>query len=731
VLAVILVGLPLLALPTQGLGQFRAVAGLTTGSLSPELLPAVLLAVLWVVWVQFLVCVAVEAHSLRRGSGLPPRAWPATAWQQDFVRKHVSRIALAVPVRDVRRARAAPVRARRRPPTSPAPATGPRTRVTWIPGADAQPEKEPASALESSAVPAPPPAGAGGGFVRRGDVTNAPLLSAGLVHALTALRDRRAMMRAAGEPVPLPDADALTVEASARIGADESGAAFLDGILRWLSYSMAVADRPPLRLLAARLTGETLELVLDEPRRDLPSPLASTSDPRRWTVSRQARIPAADAPAAAPALVAVGGDGIGRVLVDLGACRGVVCVTGEPNPVRSVVAAIGLELLTARWSDAATVTLVGFGRQLAPLGGHRVTCVDSLGEALGELTGRLERAEDAVHEESSAPASRLVIGGGASPVAQEVVVLAAPPSEAELALLSRFFGRAPLVVLVAGDTPAAVWRFALGADGVLDIGPLRHRVGAQAVSAATFRELVRLVEAEVGPGSAVLPSAVASRTPRPVDPGDVPVVLHLLGKPRITGDVGPMTLQDMELATFLAFRRTASFEDVVATLLPRGVDAAEPARLVERLQHRLGPGTDGRPRLVLDDGVLRLSPEVQTDWHVLLSWTQRVDEEAVSAVSGLLSGTPLTPWPRGRYGWLVLEPLTHVIQPWHVDWCIRRADEHLAAGNPRTAVRALAAGLRVAPQSGALWSRLQRCVRPHRDTGAGVVHASPSARVPV
>src|SRR5205823_7105070 len=137
-----------------------------------------------------------------------------------------------------------------------------------------------------------------------------------------------------------PDGDAAGVEVAVRLGADAAGAEFLDRALRQLAAAVAEQDRPVPEIYAARLATDALELLLAVPRENAPPPFVAESDGGRWVLDRRRGPPAAaDAAAPLPGLVSIGGDGHGRVFVDLEAAGGAICVEGDLNRARSVVAA--------------------------------------------------------------------------------------------------------------------------------------------------------------------------------------------------------------------------------------------------------------------------------------------------------------------------------------------------------------------------------------------------------
>ena len=557
------------------------------------------------------------------------------------------------------------------------------------------------------------------------DLVGAELLAAGVIEALIALRRRRARQRRPGTAVPLPDAEAASAEVAVRLGADAAGADFLDRALRTLSRALADRDRQVPEIYAARLSQDALELLLAVPLDQAPAPFVAENAGARWVLDRSTPLPPTDGLAAPlPGLVSVGGDGHGRIFVDLEAAGGAICVAGELDRARSVVAAAAVELVTNRWSDDMRVTLVGFGPALAPLSEHRLRCVDTLDEVIVEgVTDRLSAGRQALAASGidSVLTGRVrgLRGEGLTP---DFLVLASPPAPEQLAELqdwARSAGRAPLGVLIAGDAPAARWRFEIGADGMLDTGVLGVTVGAQLLSARSYAALARLLRAEapVPEPAAPMPLAVAAapELPRPVDPDREPaVLLRVFGEPAVDGTdrLLPGTPLALEIAGYLALTGGVTPRALAASVWPYGVTVAERDATLARVADWLGTDGAGRPRLRTDpDGRLRLSEDVQLDWHLFVALAARGGDEDVLRALELARGPLVEPHLPRRYTWIARDPVSREMPAYVTDIAHRAALGYRAAGRLDGAIAAARAGLRVEPDSGQLWDDLVESVR--------------------
>jgi hypothetical protein len=570
------------------------------------------------------------------------------------------------------------------------------------------------------------------------DLVGAELLAAGVLEVLVALRRRRAANRRANSAVPLPDAEAAAAEVAVRLGADSAGADFLDRALRTLARSLAERDRPVPEVYAARMSTEALELLLAVPQEQAPHPFVAENDGSRWVLDRSTPLPGTEGAAAPlPGLVSLGGDGHGRVFVDLESSGGAICVAGDLDRARSVVAAAAVELVTNRWSDDIRVTLVGFGSALAPISEHRLRCVDTLEEVVEGVTDRLS----AGRQELSASGIDSVLtgrvrglrGDGLTP---DFLVLANPPAPEQLAELqdwTRSTRRAPLGILIAGEVPTARWRFEIDDRGMLDTGVLGVTVGAQLLTPRSYAALARLIRSEVAaaepaavppapvwaPVSAVVeepaPELALPVPPRAVDPGREPaVLLRIFGEPAVEGTdrLVPGTPLALEIAGYLALTGGVTPRALAASVWPYGVTAAERDATLARVGEWLGTDAAGQPRLRLDeDGRLRLSDEIQLDWHLFLALAARGDESDVLRALELARGPLLDPHLPRRYTWIARDAVAHEMPEVVADVAHRAAAGYRAAGRLDGAVAAARAGLRVEPASGLLWDDLVEAVR--------------------
>ena len=266
-------------------------------------------------------------------------------------------------------------------------------------------------------------------------------------------------------------------------------------------------------------------------------------------------------------------------------------------------------------------------------------------------------------------------------------------------------------------------------------------VGAQLLSARSYAALARLLRSEAAalaadraaavawPPPAAEEPAAAPGLPRPVDPDTEPAVLvRVFGEPAATG-TQPGTPLALEIVSYLALTGGVSPRTLAASIWPYGVTVAERDATLSRVADWLGTDAAGRPRLRRDDdGRLRLSEEVQLDWHLFVALAQRGGEEDVLRALELVRGPLVEPHLPRRYAWVARERVAHELPAYVVDVAHRAAAAYLAASRPDGAVAAARAGLRADPQSGLLWDDLVAASRERDgEVGAARVGAERAA----
>jgi hypothetical protein len=192
------------------------------------------------------------------------------------------------------------------------------------------------------------------------------------------------------------------------------------------------------------------------------------------------------------------------------------------------------------------------------------------------------------------------------------------------------------------------------------------------------------------------------------------VLLRIFGEPAVDGTdrLLPGTPLALEIAGFLALSGGVTPRALAASVWPYGVTVAERDATLARVGDWLGAGADGQARLRLDeDGRLRLSDDVQLDWHLFVALAERGDESDVLRALELTRGPLVEPHLPRRYTWIARDPVAHEMPAFVADVAHRAATGYLAAGRLDGAIAAARAGLRVEPASGVLWDDLVQAIR--------------------
>jgi hypothetical protein len=546
------------------------------------------------------------------------------------------------------------------------------------------------------------------------ELAAAALLAAGVLSALGRRRREQLWHRAFGRQVAVPvrPAPAAAAEMALRLAADEPSARMIDTSLRHLSQALAVQGRALPTVFAAHVGGHNLDLWVAPPDPGAPAPWVAVGDGQVW------RLPLAVAPgldpdqvtgtpAPYPGLVSIGTDATGRVLVDLESAQGLIAITGEPQRVQAVLAAITVELVSSRWSAPVTITLVGFGADLTVLAPGQVTAVGTLAEALPALLARAELADESL---------------AAQPWAPHYLISAVSPSADEreqLLTLARAGPAAAAGYVIAGDIAGATWTWEITEQGRLRAGLLGLDVQAQLLppeQRAAVVDLFRMAEQVEGMAlSAPLPDAAPAGHLTPGSAAQVDIAL--LGRTRVNapGMIEPDRLGlATELVAFLATHPGGVHPNVLAAAIwPRGVTREVRDAALARARDWLGTDDIGRPHLATDaSGRLRLGSQVRVDWQVFCALTARAagggrdEEAALEQALSLVSGPFMDGREPGGYAWLAGDGLEYEVAARVADATHRLGQLRLAQGDPDGAMDAARAGLRLAFDDELLWRDL-------------------------
>ncbi len=360
------------------------------------------------------------------------------------------------------------------------------------------------------------------------------LLAAGVVTVLMRLRRRRFRERTLGKTIsPTPVALAPTEKAlltRSVVGVPDVN--WLDLALTHLVRATGAQRSDLPEVAAARLTSDSLELVLTAARLQPPAPWEADGSGLRWRVRRTlldaaqpelARVPGLLTVPPYPALVSVGYTDDGdHWLLDLERL-GTVSLTGDRERCLDLGRFLAAELAHNAWADLLRVDLVGFGGELSPL--ERVTHHSDVVAAVSSLRSNLRQNNEILQQDNSTVLHDRVHldarGDGWPPR----VLLVAPTTAAGertggldglqelLEQLRAQRSRTAVAVVLAGDSAHASdtrWQLHVDARGRLTIPALDVTVTAQQVPADEAADLAALIAL----------AAHGADQPMPTCPGD-------------------------------------------------------------------------------------------------------------------------------------------------------------------------------------------------------------------
>lgn len=540
-----------------------------------------------------------------------------------------------------------------------------------------------------------------------------------------------------------PDSDSLALAVAA--AADRAD--LIDRGLRVLAADRADQGEPLPDLLSATVGEDALALHLTQAASVPPhEPWHAVDEGRTWTLERAALGQrTAQVAAPYPTLTTVVSADDHDVLVDIEAAPGLVSLGGEdPVAARDLAMAMAADLATHAWADSVELLMVGFGDELPDVRPRSVRTYATLHEALDSLPGA---ATEAGALRADLGLDGVLSGRVRTPrqhaPASTVIFLSGPPVGQDAERLARLCsgGRTAVSAVSVGDAPAARWRFALAADGTVDLGVLGVRgPAARLTSGARSRleQLLAVAESERVMGERILaearPEDLAGAARMTVPTGRVdqappadgvseplavaPVVVRLLG-PVVVEAPGPLDearRAELTEVVVMALLAPDGLHDAVlrSALWPRGVeDDVADARLAQA-QDWLGPDASGRSRLAYGkDGRWRLSDEVASDYAALIEAAAASgpgELDALLAALGLVRGEAFQ--TSDPYGWLAFVREARHCRLLATSAARRAAELAVGAGRTDDALAALTAGLTLVPTAEVLWrERLRLAAR--------------------
>ena len=163
--------------------------------------------------------------------------------------------------------------------------------------------------------------------------------------------------------MPRPTRSSKTTEIRLRHAADLDGATRLDLALRALATGLNRRGSDDIAILAVRLDGDSIEVLLDKPAAAPLAGFTSIGDPRGWRLDGgltddDLRVLANGATAPLPSLVTIGTADGDPVLIDI-ETAGLLTISGPTPMTNPYLRRIATELATSTWTDHLDLLTVG------------------------------------------------------------------------------------------------------------------------------------------------------------------------------------------------------------------------------------------------------------------------------------------------------------------------------------------------------------------------------------
>ena len=372
------------------------------------------------------------------------------------------------------------------------------------------------------------------------------LLAAGILSLLGIRRFQQRRNRKPGQRISMPDLQTATTELELRAVEDPQGVDDIDRSLRFLASWARDTDAQLPKLFALRLSGETVELYLDESA-DLPAPFVLASDDRMaWSVKPD-EIPEFNPRPTAPypGLVTLGQDPAnGHILVDLEQIGSLNIQGPDDETTEGALTALAIELACSKWADDLQVTVVGFAPELAAaFNTGRVQYVDDVRSLMSSLRGRARaytKAFGDLHVDGPQQARTTAETDTWTP---EIVLLRHLPDEktqAELVELIEHTPRVGIAAITHGQLTGN-WSLNIAADRSATLNPAGISITAQVVAGEEYQHI--LDSLDVASREAVTPTIeveipAAADEPLEVDPDDVEVTVERVPATTTTAATG-------------------------------------------------------------------------------------------------------------------------------------------------------------------------------------------------
>ena len=577
------------------------------------------------------------------------------------------------------------------------------------------------------------------------------LTATGIVAELTRRRRRQQQRRRPGNRLPMPDAQAHTVERTLRAHQDPITIATLTQVLAALAAGCRASGRDLPRVQAVTLSPEVLDLHTDDPG-DPVQPFMPAG-PGIWRLNRDTAIDsAADAEQLNPypALVTIGTAGDSVVLLNLEAA-GTLTVTGDQVTATDALRALAVELATSALATATTLVLSPEFTDLAAVSDTgRVQGCD-LDDAIAPRVDTVTSAVSEILDDAGVADVNVARSRGLAPDTWTPHIFIAP-------VRTRAQPWSGVAIITA--TPGGPgWDLRVDNDGTGILDPLGLVIRTQRITAEDFDSVVGLLTlaTDPEPGRTDVVVSEVSSQPQPVAMPSAPrmpsyalnahreavptalpppptserqgnevdsVVTEgprvcVLGRVEVQntqpGHTHQRKSRAAELVVYLTLHPGASAPEIDEAMWPgRRVTLETRNTFVSRARSWLGTAPNSAPYLpfVAEAGDYRVDAGVSCDWHDFLRLANEGlaaghdGAETLERALQLVRGRPFLGIDPTTYIWAesdAQEMISSIVDIAH-ELCVIRLDQH----DTRGALKAAARGLLADPASELLYGHAIR-----------------------
>lgn len=539
-------------------------------------------------------------------------------------------------------------------------------------------------------------------------------LSTGVLAAVRRRQRRRSLVAPRGHSVPpLPaELDLLRAEIACRSSSDGSSEveSALVAIASHLAATPSLRSRRPVLV---QLSGERVEVLLDQPALPPPAGWQPQASGSVWVCERPA--PDGAGPSPAPTLVTVGAESTVEFMLDLEAL-GLITVDGDAADVQGFARSLLLELEHKASGDSIALAVVG-----------DIDVDESCGVRRGGSWDEIEGDVRAWAQQSrlALDANRLpnpfVARGAGRPidgVAPLVVICDSLPGSRTLEEVRGLASSGCAVSIVGiGCEPIDAPHIHLQA-GELQLDAIGLRCRAQGVARDVAAAVERLVEAADRPAEPSVafepPESIDLRDEAYVDPPH-DVLVKVLGEVGVVGGHRPLTPKETALFTFVALHPGCSVDRLEEAIWPTPMEARRRQlhNVVSQVRSALGP--DHLP--ASEESRYTVGSRVRTDLDLLslranYAATQ-APSRAIETLRGALEFVDGPPFAyrhadRGSYMWVDLHNWTITTEAKVVEVAWRLWELCVAEQDFDGAIWAARRGLLAAPGNAELTEALMR-----------------------